>query len=47
MALCVLSGVRVWNALDASLMRGWDDFGHVGYVVFLDLYHAVPWADQP
>ena len=27
-------------------MKGWDDFGHVGYMLFLDLYRAVPWADQ-
>ncbi|MFP8878986.1 MAG: sulfatase-like hydrolase/transferase [Myxococcota bacterium] len=45
-AFVILAGQRVWNAIDGPLMRGWDDFGHVGYVLFLDLYGAVPWADQ-
>jgi hypothetical protein len=45
-ALGVLVGVRVWNAIDGPLMVGWDDFGHIGYVLFLDLYGSVPWADQ-
>ncbi len=45
-ALGVLIAVRVWNAIDGPLMKGWDDFGHVGYMLFLDLYRSVPWADQ-
>jgi tetratricopeptide (TPR) repeat protein len=27
-------------------MWGYDAWGHVAYVLFLDLYRAVPWADQ-
>ncbi|MFQ5416264.1 MAG: glycosyltransferase family 39 protein [Myxococcota bacterium] len=39
-------GVRVWNALAGPLMWGYDAWGHVAYVLFLDLYRGVPWADQ-
>ena len=39
-------GVRVWNALTGSLMWGYDAWGHVAYVFFVDAYRAVPWADQ-
>jgi tetratricopeptide (TPR) repeat protein len=39
-------GVRLWNALAGPLMWGYDAWGHVAYVLFLDLYRAVPWADQ-
>jgi tetratricopeptide (TPR) repeat protein len=39
-------GVRVWNALTDALMWGYDAWGHVAYVLFLDLYRSVPWADQ-
>jgi hypothetical protein len=28
------------------LLRGYDDLGHAGYILYLDLYHSVPWADQ-
>jgi tetratricopeptide (TPR) repeat protein len=39
-------GVRVWNALAGPLMWGYDAWGHVAYALFLDLYRAMPWADQ-
>jgi tetratricopeptide (TPR) repeat protein len=45
-ALAAAIGVRVWNALSGALMWGYDAWGHVAYVLFLDLYRAVPWADQ-
>jgi len=45
-ALSAAIGVRVWNALTDALMWGYDAWGHVAYVLFLDLYRAVPWADQ-
>jgi tetratricopeptide (TPR) repeat protein len=45
-AIGVATGVRVWNALAGPLMWGYDAWGHVAYVLFLDLYRAVPWADQ-
>jgi len=38
--------VRLWNALAGPRMWGYDAWGHVAYVLFLDLYRAVPWADQ-
>ncbi len=44
--LGVTVGVRLWNALTGPLMWGYDAWGHVAYVLFLDLYRAVPWADQ-
>ena len=39
-------GVRLWNALAGPRMWGYDAWGHVAYALFLDLYRAVPWADQ-
>jgi len=39
-------GVRLWNALAGPRMWGYDAWGHVAYVLFLDIYRAVPWADQ-
>jgi tetratricopeptide (TPR) repeat protein len=42
----VAVGVRLWNALAGPLMWGYDAWGHAAYVLFLDLYRAVPWADQ-
>lgn len=45
-SLTAAVGVRVWNALTDALMWGYDAWGHVAYVLFLDLYRAVPWADQ-
>ena len=44
--LLVTLGVRLWNALAGPRMWGYDAWGHVAYVCYLDLYHAVPWADQ-
>jgi tetratricopeptide (TPR) repeat protein len=38
--------VRAWNALLGPLTWGYDAWGHVAYTIFLDLYRAVPWADQ-
>jgi tetratricopeptide (TPR) repeat protein len=39
-------GVRMWNALAGPLLWGYDAWGHVAYALFLDLYRAMPWADQ-
>ena len=44
--LAVVGGVRLWNALEGPRMWGYDAWGHVAYVLYLDLYRAVPWADQ-
>ncbi len=44
--LAVTVGVRLWNALAGPRMWGYDAWGHVAYVFYLDLYRAVPWADQ-
>ncbi len=38
--------MRLWNALEGPLLWGYDAWGHVAYAIFLDLYRAVPWADQ-
>ena len=38
--------MRLWNALAGPRMWGYDAWGHVAYVLYLDLYRAVPWADQ-
>jgi tetratricopeptide (TPR) repeat protein len=45
-ALAAALGVRLWNALAGPLLWGYDAGGHVAYVLFLDLYRALPWADQ-
>jgi hypothetical protein len=45
-AVGVAAGVRLWNALAGPLLWGYDAWGHVAYALFLDLYRAVPWADQ-
>jgi Flp pilus assembly protein TadD len=45
-ALAAAVGVRAWNALAGPLMWGYDAWGHVAYVLFLDIYRSVPWADQ-
>lgn len=42
----VATGVRAWNALAGPLGWGYDAWGHVAYVLFLDLYRALPHADQ-
>jgi tetratricopeptide (TPR) repeat protein len=39
-------GVRVWNAVFGPLFYGYDAWGHISYVFFLDMYRAVPYADQ-
>jgi tetratricopeptide (TPR) repeat protein len=39
-------GVRVWGALAEGLGWGYDASGHLAYVLFLDAYRALPWADQ-
>ncbi len=39
-------GVRLWCALAGPRMWGYDAWGHVAYVFFLDLYGGVPRADQ-
>jgi hypothetical protein len=44
--LAIAGGVRLWNALAGPRMWGYDAWGHVAYVLYLDLYRAVPWADQ-
>jgi hypothetical protein len=41
LALLVAVVVRLWNGATGPLLRGYDDLGHVGYVLFLDLYGAV------
>ena len=45
-ALAAAAGVRLWNALTGPLMWGYDAWAHVAYAIFLDIYRAVPWADQ-
>ncbi|NRA02439.1 MAG: hypothetical protein HRU00_07540 [Myxococcales bacterium] len=39
-------GVRLWNALTGPLIYGYDVWGHLSYVFFLDLYRSTPYADQ-
>jgi tetratricopeptide (TPR) repeat protein len=45
-AVGLAAGVRLWDALTGPLLWGYDAWGHVAYALFLDLYRAVPWADQ-
>jgi len=45
-AITAAVAVRSWNALAGPLMWGYDAWGHVAYVLYLDLYRSVPWADQ-
>ena len=40
------AGLRAWNALTGPLLHGYDAWAHIAYVLFLDLYHALPYADQ-
>jgi tetratricopeptide (TPR) repeat protein len=40
------AAVRLWNALAGPLGWGYDAWGHVAYVLYLDLYRALPHADQ-
>jgi tetratricopeptide (TPR) repeat protein len=44
--LTLALAVRGWNALAGPLMWGYDAWGHVAHVLFLDLYRGLPWADQ-
>ena len=39
-------GVRGWNALFGPVLHGYDGWAHITYVLFLDTFHALPWADQ-
>ena len=39
-------GVRVWNAVFGPRFIGYDAWGHISYVFFLDMYRAIPYADQ-
>ena len=45
-ALLLAVGIRLWNALGGPLLWGYDAWGHVAYVLFLDTYRGLPWADQ-
>ncbi len=45
-ALAAAVGVRLYVALAGPLMWGYDAWAHVAYVIFLDIYRAIPWADQ-
>jgi hypothetical protein len=45
-AAAVAVAVRGWNALAGPLGWGYDAWGHVAYVLYLDLFHALPHADQ-
>ena len=38
--------LRVWNATKGPLFYGYDAWGHISYVFFLDMYRSLPWADQ-
>ena len=40
------AGVRLWNAFFGPLFYGYDAWGHISYVFFLDMYRAIPYADQ-
>lgn len=45
-ALLIPVAVRLWDALAGPLMWGYDAWGHVAYVLFLDLFRGLPWPDQ-
>jgi hypothetical protein len=38
--------MRIANSVLAPMLHGYDALGHLAYVFFLDLYRAVPHADQ-
>jgi tetratricopeptide (TPR) repeat protein len=40
------TALRGWNAVHGSLLHGYDAWGHISYVLFLDMYRAIPHADQ-
>jgi len=46
LAVVLAVASRAWNALQEPVLRGYDAWGHVAYALFLDLYRAVPYADQ-
>jgi hypothetical protein len=46
LAAALALGVRAWNALAGPLGWGYDAWGHVAYVLYLDLFRALPHADQ-
>ena len=39
-------GLRLWNALAGPVLHGYDGWAHIAYVLFIDLYHAIPYPDQ-
>ena len=39
-------GIRAWNALTGPLIYGYDVWGHLSYIFFLDVYRSTPYADQ-
>jgi len=39
-------GMRAWNAIFGPLFYGYDAWGHISYVFFLDMFRAIPYADQ-
>jgi tetratricopeptide (TPR) repeat protein len=45
-ALAAPAGVRAWNACAGPLMWGYDAWGHVAYVLFIDRFRGLPWPDQ-
>ena len=45
-AIALALGVRLWNALVGPVLHGYDGWAHITYVLFLDTFHALPWADQ-
>ena len=45
-SIAVATGLRLWNALLGPVLHGYDGWGHVAYVLFIDLYHAIPYPDQ-
>lgn len=45
-AIALAIGVRGWNALFGPVLHGYDGWAHITYVLFLDTFHALPWADQ-
>ena len=45
-SLVAAIGLRLWNALAGPMLYGYDGWAHVAYVLFLDQYQAIPYADQ-
>jgi len=46
LAIAAAAGLRLWNALIGPVLHGYDGWAHIAYVLFIDLYHAVPFPDQ-